>query len=321
MTRRWAAAISVAAALSVACLGLSGCDSDGSNLPATPTTPPPTTPTTTPVPDCGNRVASFAPTGPLPAPNQMPAGSFMEKIQHRGRLIAGVSADTLLFGFRDPLTGNLEGFDIDVAREVAAAIFGTADGHIEYRVLTFAQRIPALTDKKNPIDIVADVMTMNCARWAQISFSSEYFHAGKKVLVRSNSRARGIGDLDGKRVCAAKGSTSLDELKKHPKITAVSVDDISDCMVLFQQGSVDSVTGDDTVLAGFVAQDPYAKIVGDPFTEEPYGLGIAKEHRDFVEFVNGVLERVRADGTWRQWYQKHLGGRVPQPPAATYGRT
>jgi polar amino acid transport system substrate-binding protein len=251
----------------------------------------------------------------------MPGGSFMEKIQQRGRLIAGVSSDTLLFGFRDPLTGNLEGFDIDVAREIAAAIFGTATGHIEYRVLTFAQRIPALTDKANPVDIVADVMTMNCTRWAQISFSSEYFHAGKKVLVRSDSRARGIGDLDGKRVCAATGSTSLDELKKHPKIIAVAVDDISDCMVQFQQGSVDSVTGDDTVLAGFVTQDPYAKIVGEPFTQEPYGLGIAKEHRDFVEFVNGVLERVRANGTWREWYRKHLGTPVRTPPAATYGRT
>jgi polar amino acid transport system substrate-binding protein len=320
MTRRWTAALSVGAALAVGGLGLGACDSGGSNLPATPTTPPAPT-TTTPVPDCGNRVASYAPTGPLPAPNQMPPGSFMEKIQQRGRLIAGVSADTLLFGFRDPLTGNLEGFDIDVAREIAAAIFGTATGHIEYRVLTFAQRIPALTAKANPVDLVADVMTMNCARWRDISFSSEYFHAGKKVLVRSDSDARGIDDLDGKRVCAAKGSTSFDELEKHPKVMAVSVDDISDCMVLFQQGSVDSVTGDDTVLAGFVAQDPYAKIVGDPFTQEPYGLGIAKEHRDFVEFVNGVLERVRADGTWRQWYQKHFEGRVPRPPEPTYGRT
>ena len=100
------------------------------------------------------------------------------------------------------------------------------------------------------------------------------------------------------------------------------VDDISDCMVLFQQGAVDSVTGDDTVLAGFVAQDPYAKIVGPPLTSEPYGLGIARTHPEFVRFVNSILERMRSDGTWTQMYQQwlHPTAAPPSPPPAVYGR-
>jgi polar amino acid transport system substrate-binding protein len=140
--------------------------------------------------------------------------------------------------------------------------------------------------------------------------------------VRTDSRARGIADLNGKRMCAAKGSTNIDNLKNYPKVITVGVDDISDCMVLFQQGAVDSVTGDDTVLAGFVAQDPYAKVVGPPITSEPYGLGIAKTHPEFVQFVNSVLEDVRANGTWRQWYVKWLKPTVPapEPPPAKYGR-
>ncbi len=249
----------------------------------------------------------------------MPPGSFMQTIRERGRLVAGVSADTLLFGFRNPFSGNLEGFDIDMVRQIARAIFDDPN-KVEYRVLTYAQRIPAL--RSGSVDIVADVMTINCARWAQISFSSQYFDAGQKVLVRTDSKARGIADLNGKRMCAAKGSTNIDNLKNYPKVITVGVDDISDCMVLFQQGAVDSVTGDDTVLAGFVAQDPYAKVIGPPITSEPYGLGIAKTHPEFVQFVNSVLEDVRADGTWRQWYAKWLKptGPAPEPPPATYGR-
>jgi len=314
MRRRSTAAVAV-----LLIVALSACDSAKSALHPAEQAPATTTTPAAPAPDCGNPVASFAPDGPRPAPGQMPSGSFMAKIQQRGRLVAGVSADTLLFGFRNPFSGQLEGFDIDLVRRVAQEIFGDPN-RVEYRALTYAQRIPALMD--GSVDIVADVMTINCTRWGQISFSSQYFDAGQKVLVRSDSKARGIQDLNGERMCVAKGSTNFDNMKNYPKVIPVPVDDISDCMVLFQQGTADAVTGDDTVLAGFVRQDPYAKIVGPPITSEPYGLGIAKTHPDFVRFVNSVLEDIRADGTWRAWYAKWLKppGAVPQPPPAKYGR-
>jgi len=124
-------------------------------------------------------------------------------------------------------------------------------------------------------------------------------------------------------VCVAKGSTNFDNMKNYPKVIPVGVDDISDCMVLFQQGTVDAVTGDDTVLAGFVQQDPYAQIVGPAITSEPYGLGIAKTHPEFVQFVNNVLQQMRTDGTWKQLYVKWLKPKndlAPDPPPAKYGR-
>ena len=68
--------------------------------------------------------------------------------------------------------------------------------------------------------------------------------------------------------------------------------------MLFQQGKVDAITGDDTILAGFAAQDPYAKVVGDAFSDEPYGIGVAADQVDMVRFVNGVLDQAKADGTW-----------------------
>jgi polar amino acid transport system substrate-binding protein len=264
-----------------------------------------------------NPARSFAPLSALPAPGQMPAGSTMAAIQKRGRLIAAVSADTLLFSFRNPVTNQIEGFDVDWVKQVATAILGP-NPQIEYRVVNYAQRIPALTSGQ--VDIVADVMTINCQRWNQIAFSSEYYSAGQKVLVAKNSTAKNIDQLNGKKVCVATGSTNIDELKKHPGVVPVPVPDISDCMVLFQQGKVDAVTGDDTVLAGFVAQDPYAKIVGQAFTKEPYGLGMRLDQKDLVSFVNAVLARDRANGTWAAIYKKWLPGEVPPAPVAQYGR-
>jgi len=319
--RRQVAAL--VAALVATTIAATACD-DGSSSAGRAATRDTTTTTATTAaaaaPDCGNPVASFAPLNPMPAPEDMPSGSFMAAIQQRGRLIAGVSADTLLFGYFNPLTGKLEGFDIDLIRQLSQAIFGSPD-RVEYKVLTYAQRIPSLLD--GSVDIVADVMTVNCERWAQISFSSQYFDAGQKILVRTDSPVTDISQLKGKRMCAARGSTNIDNLKNYPDVIVVPVDDISDCMVLFQQGTVDSVTGDDTVLAGFVAQDPYAKIVGSALTSEPYGLGVAKTHPEFVRFVNGVLADLRDNGTWTQMYRTWLRptGAVPDPPVAVYGRT
>ena len=94
--------------------------------------------------------------------------------------------------------------------------------------------------------------------------------------------------------------------------------------MLFQQGAVDAITGDDTVLAGLAAQDPYAAVVQAPaFTAEPYGLGVNQEHVDFVRFVNGVLEQMRADGRWTKSYNTWLAdalGKAPAPPEPVYGR-
>ena len=218
------------------------------------------------------------------------------------------------------LTGEIEGFDIDMLHQVSQAIFGDPN-KLNFKVLTYAQRIPAL--ENGDVDIVAHSFTINCARWQQIDFSTEYYHAGQKVLVRTDSTAKGIGDLNGKKVCAAKGSTNIDELKNYPQVVVVPVDDLTDCLVLFQQGSVDAITGDDTVLAGFVKQDPYAVIVGDRLTDEPYGLGINKDHPEFVQFVNSMLEQMRSDGTWKKLYEKWLGTATPapSPPPAVYGRS
>ena len=263
---------------------------------------------------CANPTASLRPPASLPAPGAMPAGSTMAKIASRGRLIVGTDQNTYLFGFRNAATGEIEGFDVDIATEVARAIFGTADGHVQLVATSSAQRIPFLQQGK--VDIVAHTMTINCDRWQQVNFSTEYYHAGQKVLVPKASAAGGIGDLGGKKVCAAAGSTSIANIANAPsKPVPVSVPDWTDCLVMLQQGQVDAISTDDTILAGLAAQDPTVKLVGSAFTDEPYGLGIAPKDDQFTRFVNGVLANIRADGRWLAIYQRWLGGTGTPPPA------
>lgn len=315
--------LAIAASLTV----LSGCglfSYSPTPLPPQPPTPQPTSSASTSKPSrCAEPLASYQPSGPLPTPETLPSGSTMAKIQKRGRLVAGVSADTYLLGSRNPFTGEIEGFDIDMVKAVAKAIFGDADRY-QLRVITAAQRIPAL--ENGDVDMVARNMTINCDRWKQIAFSAEYYRSGQKILVRQGSKAKSINDLDGQKVCAPIGTSSMDNLvKEAPKAIPVGADTHTGCLVLFQQGQVAAITGDDTVLAGLAAQDPYA-VVPDQraFTAEPYGLGFNSKDVDFVRFVNARLDEMRGNGEWTRIYNRWLKdslGPAPEPPKAVYGRT
>lgn len=273
-------------------------------------------------PECANALASYEPEGTQPKANAMPSGSTMDKIHKRGRLIAGVSADTHLLGSRNPLSGKIEGFDIDMIKAVSKAIFGD-ENRYELKVITAADRIPAL--QEGTVDIVVRNMTITCDRWEEIAFSTEYYRSGQKILVRKGSKAKSITDLAGEKVCAPKSTSSMDNLvKEAPDAEPVGSDSHTGCLVLFQSGDVAAITGDDTVLAGLAAQDPYAEVPKQKaFTDEPYGIGVNKDNVDLVRFINATLEKMRKDGEWAQIYNTWLSeplGKAPKPPAAVYGR-
>jgi polar amino acid transport system substrate-binding protein len=270
----------------------------------------------------------------LPSPGEMPADSTMAEIFDRNQLIVGVSGDTLLFGARNSLSNQIEGFDIDMLKEVAKAIFGPGgESKITYKVIPYADRLPNLEagPLDGGVDIVAHTMTINCNRWLRIAFSSTYFDAGQRVLVKNGSGYASIDDLNaaGATVCAPEGSTNIDLLRRNEndrfgKLVVLAKPDVTDCLVAMQQGQADGATGDDTVLAGLAAQDPNTEVVGDKFTGEPYGLGMGKDNVDFVRFVNSVIEEMRTDGRWADIYSRWLVGvlsdTVIDPPPAIYGR-
>jgi polar amino acid transport system substrate-binding protein len=264
-----------------------------------------------PAPSC-DPTASLRPSGP---PTVTP-GSYMAKIRSRGYLIAGVDQNEFHFGYLNPLNGQIEGFDIDMVRAVAKAIFGSPD-KIQYVTLTNDQRIPAIRSDK--VDIVAHSMTITCDRLQLVDFSTVYIDAGQRVLVQKNSNVRGIKDLGGKRVCATTGSTSIATIKAvRPRPIVVAEPYWTDCLVLLQQGQVTAISTDDVILAGLQAQDPFTKLVGPRFTNEPHGLAIKQQHPDFVRFVNAVLAQMRADGRWAASYARWVGTPVPPPPPARY---
>jgi polar amino acid transport system substrate-binding protein len=274
-------------------------------------------------PDCGDPTASLRPPAAMPAPGQMPSGSTMAKILAEGHLTAGVDQNTFLFGYRDPKTNTLDGFDIQMVRDVAKAIFGDPN-KVVFKAITSAQRISVLQKpvSQGGVDLVARTFTISCARLQQVAFSTVYYQAQRKVLVQANSPVTSIADLGGKRVCATIGSDSLSQGQNDAKPPVpVAVNDWSDCLVLLQQGQVDAVSTDDTILAGMRAQDPNTKIVGGSIAPEPYGLAFPKSSTDFVSFVNGVLQHIRTDGEWTQTYDKWLGNRLgptPAPPQPAY---
>ena len=294
---------------------------------AAPTTaaPTPAASKCNPVPAGFNPLQTYDPLPSLPTSGAL-TGRLAE-IRARGYLIAGVSADTLLMGARNPLTGQIEGFDIDLVHEIAKAILGDA-AKVQLVVITAGQRQSFLVNRT--VDIVVRNMTMNCARWLDwpIAFSAEYYHSGQKVLVRKGSTATSLDDLAAAKakVCAPTGTTSLAKLQEFVAkgVVPVTADTHTGCLLHFQQAKVDAITGDDTVLAGLATQDPYAVVPAQTaITAEPYGVGFNSEDKVFVQYVNRLLETMKADGRWKASYDRWLApslGDAPTPPTAVYGR-
>jgi polar amino acid transport system substrate-binding protein len=266
---------------------------------------PPATSSSSPTPKvtCAHPTWSLRPAGPGPS---------VQAIRRRGHLIAGVDQNTLLLGYANPLhRQHIEGFEIDLLHELSRALFGSPD-RIRFHALTTAERLSAV--QNGTVDIVADAVTINCYRTTQVDFSTVYLSAGQRVLVPSDSRARSLKDLRGKRVCATKTSTSILALSEYPGVIPHPVAQRTDCLVALQRGEADAITSDDAILLGFQAQDPYTKLIGPAIEPEPYGMAISKRHPDLVRWVNGQLARMRADGTWRRLYRKWLPGTPRQPP-------
>jgi polar amino acid transport system substrate-binding protein len=205
--------------------------------------------------------------------------------------------------------------------DIAAAIFGTAKGHVQLVSLTVPQRIPFV--QQSTVDIVVDAITMTCSRSKQVDFSAVYYDAKQRVLVPSNSSARSITDLAGKKVCASATSTPVSVMRALPsseRPDVVQEPQAIDCLVELQEGQIAGISTDSSILLGFQAQDPNTIIVGPSLGDVPYGMAINKNHPDFVRFVNGVLAELERNGTWQHLQAKWLGQfhQVEAPPKPEY---
>jgi polar amino acid transport system substrate-binding protein len=304
---------------------VAGCDhTEPLKVATAPTLPPPTPvgmedvqpepplPPDTTSQDC-NPTASLR-----PFPNKADADAAVAAIRARGRLIVGLDIGSNLFSFRDPITGEITGFDVDIASEIARDIFG-GPSHVEYRILSSDERVTAL--QKSQVDVVVKTMTITCERRKLVNFSTVYLDANQRILTPRDSPITKVADLSGKRVCVARGTTSLRRIREiAPPPAIVSVTNWADCLVALQQREIDAVSTDDSILAGLVEEDPYLHIVGPNMATQPYGVGVNLDDTGLVRFVNGTLERIRTDGTWNTLYRKWLSvlGPAPAPPTPRY---
>lgn len=260
------------------------------------------------------------------------AGRAVKRIKKRGRLVVGVDQNSYLWGYRDPATGTIDGFDIDLVRAIAKNLLGKHP-QITYKTIPTDQRIAAI--KKGDVDMVVRTMTINCDRLRDVAFSTAYFEAGQQLLVpKEHARVKGFdASMRGERLCFAQGSTAqtLMEHGRYRKLGAkpVVVANQLDCLVRMQLGQADATLTDSALGAGQAAQDPTVELIGDPVTVEPYGVAMNLGDKDLVRRVNKVLEDYRAGGRkspWRTSYDKWLAddirgtddGAAPSPPKPKY---
>ncbi|MFJ2646537.1 glutamate ABC transporter substrate-binding protein [Streptomyces sp. NPDC087420] len=278
--------------------------------------------------DCSEPEASLPPSSA--------DGPTIERIKARKKLVVGVDQNSYRWGYRDPESNKIQGFDIDLARAIANDILGSPDAIIFLAIPT-NQRVPAL--EKGTVDLVVRTMTINCNRIKQVAFSTAYFQAGQQVLAPKGSTITGRDkSLAGKRVCTAEGSTAYEALKaesfgaiyqdkndgKPGDEDLLTVPNQLDCLVRLQLGEVDAVVTDNALAAGQAAQDPTVELTGKPFTTEYYGVAAKLGNDDLVRRVNEVLVGYRAGGEnspWMTSYRKWLAAGLPgitAPPAAKY---
>ncbi len=305
-------------------------------------------------------LTSNPPLSPMPEGGDMPGGSIMAQIRQRGYLLAGVDQDEYDYGFRNPTPGTVapgqefEGYDIDVLRAVAHAIFGDAGNPAtDIRFVPVNQDYRLGEANQGVVDIVADSITVTCARAEQVGFSADYLDAHQELIVnrtddttRVVSNARGVAQIYGlehKKVCTVGGTTSIGNITVHQAqggFTTVTAENWSDCLLMLQQGQVQAVTTDDNLLGGMKAEDPYLKVVNGALSDEAHALSVPRTYpalsaqdRQYLSFVNGVLAqlespapgycpqtRLSTDAScwaalYRVWIEPGLGGTLPTPPS------
>ncbi len=250
------------------------------------------------------------------------AGSTMASLQAKGRIVVGVKFDQPGLGQKNPINNKVEGFDVEIAKLIAQGIFGgnlnDIESKIDFRESTTPNREVFI--ENGTVDMVVATYTINDARKQRIDFAGPYYVAGQDIMVKTGDNSiRGVNDLAGKKTCSVRNSTPAGNVKRLvPTADLTEFDQYSDCVQALRDGRVQSVTTDNSILLGFVAASPNEfKIVGNKFTDEPYGIGVKRGDDAFRNFINDRLEAIYGNGAWAKAFGDTLGKLgipVPTPP-------
>ena len=244
----------------------------------------------------------------------------LAKAKKRGKLIIGSKADQPNLGFQGITSGEYTGFDVEIAKMVAADLGFDPDTQIQFKTIDSSIRETALS--KGQVDLMVGSYTINDERKKQVDFAGPYYMAGQDLLVRKDEQnIKGPGSIKGKRVCSITGSTPLQNIKENRSefgAEPVSFGKYTDCVKQLLDEQVDAMTTDDAILKGYAAQFPNKlKVVGKKFSEEPYGIGMKKGDRALQQAVTKAVERHQENGTYEKAYDATLGlsgSKFVEPP-------
>jgi glutamate transport system substrate-binding protein len=247
------------------------------------------------------------------------AGTSMAAIQARGFIRVGIKFDQPNFGVRDPASGEVVGFDAEMAKLVAVGIFGGSPDDLGERVewveTVSKNRESYLQEGK--VDIVVATYTITDERKQKVDFVGPYFLARQDIMVRADDHSiAGIEHLGSKRVCTAHGSTSHQHLvQRNPEALPVLRDTYSDCAKALLSGEVDAVTTDQGILEGYAHESGgRLRVLYNPLWDEPYGIGLRKGDAAFRSFINDRLSQVIVNGDWSRAARYSLANTQNLPP-------
>jgi aspartate/glutamate/glutamine transport system substrate-binding protein len=229
----------------------------------------------------------------------------LAQIKEDKKIVFGVKHDTRLFGLKNPSTGEVEGFDIDLSKALAEEIFGK-DVKPEFVEVTSKTRVGLLNNGK--VDAVVATMTITEERKKEVDFTDVYFDAGQSLLVKKGSKVQSIDDLKkGTTVLAVKGSTSSINIReKAPETTVLEFENYAEAFTALKAGKGDALTTDDSILYGMAEEDPSFELVGGTFTEEPYGIAVKKGNKELVDELNKALKGLKDSGKYDEIKDKWI---------------
>jgi glutamate transport system substrate-binding protein len=254
-------------------------------------------------------------TPAAPEAVEFEAGTTMAALNEAGSITIGTKFDQPLFGLVGP-DGTPVGFDVEIGKIIASEL-GISEDKINWEETVSANREPFI--ENGTVDIVIATYTINDKRKEVISFAGPYYNAGQDILVLAGNpeKIKGPEDLKGKKVCSVAGSTSEKNILEYG-VDLITTDTYSNCLEPLRNGEVIAVTTDNVILAGLADQNAGEfEVLSNPFTEEPYGIGLKHDDTEFRMWINDVLEEIYKDGRWAKAWEATAGKvlKTPEPPA------
>ncbi|MFD9704836.1 glutamate ABC transporter substrate-binding protein [Lentzea sp. NPDC059081] len=268
------------------------------------------------VPGGGSKIDALLAKAPVYS-GQVTPGSAVDRIKKRGKLLIGGSQDAPLLSQLDPVSGEVTGFDAYLGKLLAQYVLGKPD--TELLSATSETREPLLGN--GTVDVIIQTYTITPARKERVSFAGPYYQSGQSIAVRKGTSGIATpADLAGKTVIVGANTPGVKAVRDAaPTARIVEFGSDPECLTALKQGRGEAYVQDQAILVADASKDSELQLVGEPFTEDPYGIGIKHGDAEFTKFVDDWLREIGKSGLWQDVWKQTIGtvvtGDAPAPPA------